>query len=71
MERVVHCQPSVRRPQTGVLVRALTYLLDLDATYRQHRALTSLDNHLRRDIGLPEVERRPVRWDPPEMMRMK
>ena len=44
----------------------LSALIGLDQRYRQRRALENLDPHIRRDIGLPEIERR--RWTPPHAM---
>ncbi len=49
--------------------RILDVLLHLDARHRERHAMRNLDNHLRRDVGLPLVDQ--GRWDAPQVMRHK
>lgn len=47
--------------------RIVDALLSLDARHRQHHAMRNLDNHLRKDVGLPTVDQ--GGWDAPQVMQ--
>ncbi|MEM9792415.1 MAG: hypothetical protein AAF848_05690 [Pseudomonadota bacterium] len=46
-------------------------LLALDARYRQRIAVSRLDDHLKRDIGLIDTKPQRPHWEPPEQLRRK
>lgn len=48
--------PSIIGGDAGVLRLAMTYFFDCLETYRQRRALATLDDHMLKDIGLTRCD---------------
>lgn len=67
MQRIATRLPVIHRPRKSFPARVLNLLLRLDGGYRETRRMAELDDHLRRDIGLPAVG--PSHWDAPTVMR--